>query len=199
MSSRSSACLTLLALAYASSPASAYADPVIYTEQAIATGTLGTSEFTDSLVTITVDADTAGITQARPGLLANTGQASLTLGGVSEGQFLDPMSAFAFSSAFGSALGITDATDFTDLLDTSLPPGLSYGLGNALAPVSGPSLINAYVSFATSQGDLTLFLADDSTFSATVQSVPEPASLALLTGAAALLILLRTTFRKPAY
>jgi len=197
MSNRSCAAgLAFLAFACAASPERALADPIIYTEQAIATGTLGASDFIDTLVTITVAADTTGVTQARPGLLTNTGQASLSLGGVSAGQFLDPMSAFAFSDPFGSTLGITDATDFADLLDTSQPRGFSYNLSSALPPVSGASLINAYLSFATSQGDLTLFLAGDSHFSATVESVPEPASLALLAGATALLILLHAASRR---
>jgi hypothetical protein len=200
MSSRSgAACAALLALACAGRPRCALADPIIYTEQAIATGTLGATDFIDGLVTITLAADTGGVSETPSGFATNTGQASLTLGGVSEGLFLDPLTAFASAGAAGTTLGITDEQAFADVLDTSLPAGLSYDLSGSLAPQTGASLISPNAAFATTNGELNLFLAGDSRFSATVQSVPEPATLALFTGAAALLILLRAAARKTAY
>jgi hypothetical protein len=193
------ACLALLALAASARPRHALADPVIYTEQAVATGTFGNADFIDSLVTITLTADTSGVTGAGTGFLTNTGQASLTLGGVSEGVFLDPITAFASMGALGTTLGITDLPAFADLLDTGLPAGLAYDLSTSLAPQTGASLISPNASFATTNGELTLFLAGDSTFSANMTSVPEPASLALLGGSAALLLLLRAATRHATY
>ena len=169
----------------------ARADPIIYTEQAIASGSLGGQDFSDSLVTITLSADTGEVVATPFGLLTNAGQATLSVGGIGQAAIVDPLEAFAYASPTGTALGITDPGAASDLLDTVVAPGFSYDLTTALAPVRGPSVINAYFPFATNAGDLDLVLAGDSRFSASLQAVPEPTSMALFGGAAVWLVMLR--------
>ncbi len=192
MSSRwIAACLGLVAFWHGP----AQADPIVYTEQAVASGSLGALDFTDSLVTISLAADTSGVAGTSV-YFTNEGQATLSIGALGQAALVDPLEVFAYAGATGTILGLTDSNAGADLLDTVLSPGFAYDLTTVLAPVTGPSLINAYFPFATSAGDLDLVLAGDATVSASLQEVPEPASLPLFCGAAALLIALHAR-RKP--
>jgi hypothetical protein len=170
----------------------AWAEPILYTEQAIASGTLGGQDFSDSLVTITLSADTDGVAVTRFGLFTNAGPATVSVGGIGQATLTDSLEAFAYVGPTGTELGITDPSVASDLLDTGLSPAFFYDLTRALAPVSGPSLINANFPFATSDGDLDLVQAGDSSFSASLQPVPEPESFALFGGAVAVLAALRS-------
>jgi hypothetical protein len=51
-----------IAIAVAANMNAASANPSTYTESGSATGALGSNSFTDALVTITVQADTSGVT-----------------------------------------------------------------------------------------------------------------------------------------
>jgi hypothetical protein len=142
-----------------SGPASG--DPIVYIEQAIATGTVGQYDFIDTLVTISLTADTGDVRQTPGGLLYNAGQGSLSVAGVGTGSFLDPLTAFTYASTAGTLIGITDTNRAVsaDLLDTALPGDVPYDLSTFLAPVTGASLISPNATFATTFGDLNLFLA----------------------------------------
>ena len=62
---------------------------------------------------------------------------------------------------------------FSDVFD-------SYDLRTGIGPITGASYINPYSVFGTTGGDLNISGAGDSTFTAQVNSVPEPSSLLLV-------------------
>ncbi len=165
----------------------AWAEPITYTEQAIATGTLDGREFIDKLVTISLTADTDSVIEAAPGFFTNAGQGTVSIG-ARAASFTDPLETFVYVNPFGTVIGITDPSAFADVLDTSLAPNFFYDLTTPLARVTGASLTSPGASFATSAGYLNLATADPSRFSATLQDVPEPASLPVFLGGAALLL-----------
>ena len=176
----------------------AKADPVTYTLSGTFTGSIGAVNFTSDSGTITLQADTTGITDQGNGFYTNTdGISTITLANIGTAIFLSP--------SFG-AIGSQDSAGFYDI-DTSFgvsvyDPSLSCAgydsQGNCnYDPAAGdygltyPFADTAYLelSFATQSGqtELTslgnLMLSGDLYSSATFTAAgptPEPSSLALL-------------------
>ncbi len=185
-------CLCLVATAFLAMPARA--SPITYTEQAVATGSLGRFDFVNQLVTITVSADSAGVIYAGDNEYINAGLGTVSVGVSGPASFVDPLSAFVYAGPLKTVLGITDPYGFADVLDADLPPSLPFDLTSAIAPQSGDATINPFFLFATSAGDFDLITARDAVFSASFQPVPEPASrLLLATGLGFALALSRRT------
>ena len=64
------------------------AESITYTEQATASGSLGSTSFTNALVTLTFAGDTANVTQIGQGEFANsTGTATVTVAGIGTATF----------------------------------------------------------------------------------------------------------------
>jgi hypothetical protein len=165
----------------------ANADGITYTESATATGSIGATNFTGALVTITFAGDTSNVSGAS-GLFTNpVGTATVTIGGIGTFAFTDSL--VVFDNQPFSAVGISDAT-LNDILDTfSDPPFSTYDLTTAIGPVTGLSGFNAGSTYGTSGGGLVFSdMSADSTFAATV---PEPGSLVLLGAGIAGLLMLR--------
>jgi len=152
--------------------------PITYTEQVVGAGSLGKSTFTNTLVTFVLEGDTSNIYSDAPGVFRNLGTATVTVAGIGAATFTDEMG-FAAIQAWPLA-GIFDHTmaDF-GLLSTIDPSLATYSLGTAIGPVSSQAFW-APLSFPTTDGVFILngTAAGISTFSAT--TVPEPASVALL-------------------
>ena len=165
----------------------AAASPITFTETVIASGSLGSSSFTNSLVTLTATGDTSNVFAKGPGWfwlegvpisisVASLGTtASLTDVGVVGS--CQPNSCPSSSSALG-AFG--DVTQDRDILDTLSSAFNNYSLTTSIGPVTGTNLINPSTDFNTSKGVFEITSAGNPTFTAAVGSAtPEPSAVAL--------------------
>ena len=168
----------------------ANADAITYTETGTATGSIGATNFTTALVTITFAGDTSNVSGAS-GLFSNpVGTATVTIGGIGTFAFTDSL--YVFDNQPFSVVGISDST-LNDILDTIGSPAFStYDLTSAIGPVTGLSGFNQGSTYGTSGGLLAFNdMSANSTFAATTATVPEPSSLVLLGAAIAGLLMLR--------
>jgi PEP-CTERM motif len=170
------------------------AAPITYTEQMVASGSLGSTPFGDAPVTITATGDTADIE-----FLGNSRAAE---------------SVTAIVTVAGESANITDSLDiFIDPVEEQIgfndfnlpgqpfimgaidPAFANYDLTTAVGPfLANFAFVRTGVNIATDQGDLTFTSfpnpGSGGTFTATLAATaaPEPASLTLLgLGAAGLL------------
>jgi hypothetical protein len=159
------------------------ADLITYTEQATASGSLGSTSFTNALVTLTFTGDTANVTQPRPGIFANsTGTATVTVAGLGTATFTDAIEVFDVQRL--SAAGFADSSaGGIDVLFSFNSVFASYDLTTPIGPASGSSSTSTGQPFGTDLGPLVFSsVAGTSTFTATTSTTatPEPASLTLL-------------------
>jgi hypothetical protein len=158
---------------------------VTYTEMANATGTIGTTSFTDALLTITGTADTndvvrtggAGILGTYSVLTATT----FTIAGVASGTITDPVEAF---DHFGAA-GFMDVSPAQTglLLITAASPFNTYDLKSSIGPIGGLENTSP-ILIGTTAGNLFIdsIPGFGSFFTAVVSgaAVPEPSSLTMM-------------------
>jgi hypothetical protein len=171
---------------------------ITYTLESTASGSLGGTDFTDALVTVTLTGDTSEVFEPDPlnfpGALFNVGTATVTIEGLEPAIFTDPNGYVAATGpAFPDAdlplpwfilAQFDDSTgdSFTHILgifDASLA---GYDLQSAFGPLtSGGFGVVAVSVFSTSAGPLDFSGdgGDPVTFTASVAAVPEPASLSL--------------------
>jgi hypothetical protein len=172
----------LALLLYGACPVNAV--PITYVEETIGTGTLGSSSFTNSLVTLTLVGDTTNVSPFPPAIsgpgFSNLGAATVYVANLNAmAIFTDTMWAVVNHGARGA--GISDVTENLLVLGTRNPVFASYGLATAIGPISGASIYNSTLGiFPTTLGNLVLTNAENSTFTATVDAVPELASMLLL-------------------
>jgi hypothetical protein len=160
------------------------AGSITYTEQGVATGSLGTTPFTNALVTISVTGDTANVFESQmfPTEFTNiTGTAKLTIGGIPGTAMLTSgnVSVFVTQEGSPSVAGFGDG-DFTILINSN-SSFATYGLKTSIGPLSGDAFSGSGVAggFETDHGKFMIAsLAGTATFTATA-AVPEPASLTL--------------------
>ncbi len=193
----------VLAFVLGVSAQGAKADGIVYTFQGNATGTLGTTSFTNSPFTITLFGNTNSIVTFTQfclptdcTVLSNQAtSATVSVGGL--------------NANITSPVGVFDNQTFTTLGFTRIPAGVvnadimnlqdppfnaafaTYNLATALGPIGpftfSPAQFNCtYGCVNTNLGDLAFTDVSDVTFTATLL-VPEPASL-LLFGTGALFL-----------
>jgi hypothetical protein len=163
-----------------------HAGTIVYTETATASGSLGSSIFSNALLTITLTGDTANVTGAS-GFFTNTvGTATVNVSGIGLATFTSALDAFdnqTFTPTAAAGIGEVGSGSILDTFDSAFT---SYALQTAIGPITDASFVNSSVSASTSLGALNLTSAGNSTFTATT-GVPEPAGFALLgIGAASL-------------
>jgi hypothetical protein len=166
------------------------ADFITYTEQFTASGSLGSTPFTDAVVTITGYGDPNEVKTDSSGFLVNPVTARVTVAGIPGiAAFTGNIRACGDPNQLSPALsqaGFLESENAFDifLATTANSAFVSYDLKSSISE-SGPP--NGGGSFATDQGTFLLStFSADSTFTAT--ATPEPASLSLLgIGAAGLL------------
>ncbi len=178
------AAITVLATALVASGAGhARASLMTYTETVTASGSLGSTTFTDATITFTQTADTANVVTNPISHSKKVVDTTATLV-ITGGDLASPLTAsftsatttFCNPSGSGGLLGRQVGPFNIDILVLSNPAFATYDLTTPLGPISGPSGINGGLAVATTTaGDLTLDEAGTVTF----QAVPEPSSLAL--------------------
>lgn len=156
----------------------AEAVPITYTEQVTATGSLGSSIFTNALVTITFTGDTNNVYTPVFGALAKSaGTTVVAVAGLGTATFTDSMAVFDTPSNNGA--GIADFTASSDVLDIMNTAFATYDLRTSIGPLLGNTTIFPTNAFNTTQGAFDLSSVSASgVFSASI--VPEPNSLAFI-------------------
>jgi hypothetical protein len=176
----------------------ALATPITYTEQAVASGTLGATPFSDANLTIQWTGDTSSV--GLPGSfladlsyfynIAGRSAVDLTISGVGSTTFTDGVEVFVDPTLPTPVAGFAepDPAGALGILGTFDSAFGSYGLTTPIGPITDNvsfSFLSAASPFGltwdTGLGGLTLTAVGvDSTFAAiTTSPVPEPASLAL--------------------
>jgi len=165
-------------------PLAGRADSVTYTVSATSTGTLGTSSFTDALVTVTATGDTSNVyfNGGFSGYENDLVSGEVTVEGLGSFAFTDAVHVFANPGSQIDGISDTSAGN-QDILGTENSGFSSYALKTSIGPLSGLSDFNSGDSYNTVAGLLNLSDVGDSTFTATVGKAsvtPEPSGLVLL-------------------
>ncbi len=167
---------------------SALAEPITYTEQVVASGSLDGTAFTDASVLLKMNNNTTNVVFYGTGYAANLGTATVSVGGVGTDTFKDQISAVDVFDGTPPYVGFEDLTigqiiliqcgDSTcNLGDTTFG---GYYLTTAIGPITGKTGQGVGVPIPTAGGgDLILSSTSGlATFTATV--VPESSTWAML-------------------
>jgi hypothetical protein len=158
---------------------SSRAIPITYIEHAIGTGSLGGVNFSDADITLSMTGDTADITD-EPTTFLNFGTLMVNIAGMGVSTFNNSTSVVANQAALD--VGFADHSRGLAILFTNSPSVSTYDLSTDIGPLLGTASYNAGLPFLTSDGLFVLnSISGSATFIATT-GVPEPASLALLSG-----------------
>jgi hypothetical protein len=166
---------------------SAHASDLTFTETVVADGSLGSSSFSDQLVTLSGTGNTSDVGLLGPGVYyLDLTCATVQVGSGPAASFTD--SIMVISDQGGPTVGFTDSP--VDILDDSSSAFATYDLDTVISE-SGGSYINPGYDFSTSAGEFDMTsTGGDSTFTAALAggaTTPEPSSLVLLaTGLAGL-------------
>ncbi len=152
----------------------ASAATLTYTEQAPASGSLGSQPFSDALVTLTLTGDTNSVQQLLPGVYVLINTTFLSVSGVGSAVFTDEVQVVANQGQ--SSAGFGDVSTNNAIFFTKNSAFHTYDLQSAIAPDLGPSVFNSGLSFDTTAGMLVLDGVGFATFAAAASTVPEPAT-----------------------
>lgn len=159
----------------------AFSNPITLTFSGLATGTLGSTSFTDAPFTVTSDGDTGSVfvTSGSIEELPAIG-ATIDIDGFLPASFTDP-SVWADPQGSGD-IEFMDATLNTPILAfTQLFQGLeTYQFQSSIGPITGgfpfiPNIFDNFENIPTSEGLLSVTLTSENVFSAIVATA-EPAS-----------------------
>jgi hypothetical protein len=179
--------LGLLALGMLAGPMSTQAAAITYEVSAVASGTLGATAFTNSLVTFSATGDTSEVDNPFATLFRNFSITAFSISGVGTGTITDSTYWFANQSCgegIGCA-GVYSVSDGLSILYVNSAAFVDYRLSGSIGPVSGPSTaLTSLFIIDTTAGALRITAPDFSvgpaTFRAVAASVPEPGTLVLL-------------------
>jgi hypothetical protein len=172
------------------------AAPITFTISTSGSGTLGGLTFTDATIVFTAVTDTTNILNGVPqnfdaGAATSSPQNTdtVTISGLGSWLLSDPV--FFFDDRITGVIGFSDLNQtldtFTDLLDQSDTTFTTYTMKTALGPISDPIAngTGVFTNIPTSNGPLAFTTnSTNASFAATLGSVPEPGSMALILAAA---------------
>lgn len=178
---------SLLALAIGAVPA--LANPIVYTSDFTATGTIGAQGFSGAAVQLVFVGDTTNVFTDGVGILRNViGTATLTIAGLGSSTFTSPIGVFANQKFSPPAAGFFDNSSSGSLVATLSSGFAAYTLG-PIGPTLGSSFFRSDLSYNTTNGALNFSAVSSSTFAAS--QVPEPSSVGLVLGGLAALAAVR--------
>lgn len=165
-----------------------------YTDQAIASGSLGGTAFTNALVTLTLTGNTSSVTSPSPGIFTLVAPLTVSVAGLGSTSFTD--TAQAVDNQSNGLAGFGDNTLNVFILGTGNSVFASYNLSTPIGPDTGSPALNPGASFNTASGAFVITSAGNSTFTASgLSSVPEPSEFApLVLGLFGLVTLARKRF-----
>ena len=170
----------LMVLAFAN-PSRSEAAFFTFNESVTGSGSLGSSTFTNSGITLSGVGNTANITSPQAGLFAIALVGQLTVAGVGSATITDNFLVFVNQNTL--VAGFADTTVGRDTLDLTSTAFSSYGLTTAIGPVLGAVTFfdsGAQNPLGTTAGAFRISSVSGlATFSATPGSVPEPPSMVL--------------------
>ena len=153
----------------------ARAEPIVYTMQATATGTLGQTPYTNALITLTFTGNTDDVTSAGTLFQISIGTATVTVAGIGTATFTDKMA--VTDVQFNSQIGFQDLTNSNDVLDIIDPAFASYQLRTSIGPISTQAPFwETGIGYNTTRGAFVIsFIPGNATFTAvTASTTPSP-------------------------
>ena len=153
----------------------ALAGTITYTEQAVASGTIGTDSFSGTFITITMVGNTANVTGGG-GFFTNYGTMTIDIPGTGLATFTG--ATYVFVNQGYPAVGMADGTAGGSILDTIDGSVSTYDLTTAFGPITNSPFWRSDLTYGTSLGGLNFTGMGNSTF--TASTIPEPSSLLLL-------------------
>jgi PEP-CTERM motif-containing protein len=157
------------------------ADSIIYTFTGTGSGTVGTSNFLNQSISITVLGNTENVINAMAGIFVNASlNTSIDIPSIATIRVEDLTNMFSNSTPNGAGIGIGDSTLHLALF--GLIPANSYNLTSDFGPLfnANPVAATEFVNVATSEGTLDMTSWTNVTFNASLSAVPEPGSVLLL-------------------
>ena len=172
----------------------ASASSVYYTESMTASGVLDTTTFTNKLVTIVLNGNTANIVNPNPGIYADPGTATVTVAGLGTDTFTDTMVAYVNQNT--DVAGIDDTAVTLIVLANHNLGFATFAMIPPIGPLPGASVGNSGTSFATAGGsfEITSGFGSDQQASFTA-TAPEPGTLGMLGAGIGLLLIRRRAAR----
>ncbi|RYG46159.1 PEP-CTERM sorting domain-containing protein [bacterium] len=166
-----------LSLSLGSLATFASAVPITYTTTAIGSGTFNGTSYSNTKFTLTGTAETSDVVSST---FYSTIPVSLSVS--VEGLGSDSLSgAYTLNRAIPFGIYFSSNTFHETILGTSTSDLWFYDLISAVGPITGRSELSpGNQAFATAGGSFSIDSAGDSTFSASLNAVPEPASMAAL-------------------
>ena len=158
----------------------AYAGAITYTATTTGSGSLGGTNFSNALITITGTGDTSDVQEGSSSKIFLVPiSASVTVAGIGSGTFTDEMRAVVNQSVL--VAGISNLTKNRFVLGPNNPAFSAYDLKSSIGPLSGSSAFNSGFAFPTTAGNFIITSSSTASFTpSTVSIVPEPSSFALL-------------------
>lgn len=157
------------------------ADSIIYTFTGTGSGTVGTSNFLNQSISITVLGNTENVINAMAGIFVNASlNTSIDIPSIATIRVEDLTNMFSNSTPNSAGIGIGDSTSHLALF--GLIPANSYNLTSDSGPLfnANPVAATEFVNVATSEGTLDMTSWTNVTFNASLSPVPEPGSVLLL-------------------
>jgi hypothetical protein len=173
----------LVALLASTAAAAVQAAPITYTVTSTATGTLGSSSFTNAPITVTLTGDTTAVVPylGIAGTLLNHGAGVVTIAGLGSANLTGSIVVLSTNTVLvqgfsGVVIAQEDAghppnTSVTGILGATGPTFLGYNLQTPLGPVSGPGGVfndgPTDAVFPTNRGTLSFAPGQNGTGTAT--------------------------------